>query len=168
MLVLPNRRELLLRPIVAADARALREGFALLSAEEVRNRFLYAKPELSEADALRLAHIDHKREFALVAAEPSPPGEALVGAIVRASLDAKEPGCAEFALLVARPLAGQGLGTLLLRQVLSWARRRRLRCVHGTVLSENQAMLHIAEQLGFSRRHVHGEQGTVRIEIEIR
>jgi RimJ/RimL family protein N-acetyltransferase len=166
-LLLPNGRELLLRPIVPADARALREGFAVLSPEEVRARFLYPMAELGEGEAQRLAGIDPAREFALVAAEPLPPGEALVGAIVRANLDPDSPGDAEFALLVARPLSGQGLGTLLMRQVLSWARRRRLRRLHGTVLADNEVMLHLAHGLGFVRSHVHGEPGTLRIEIDL-
>lgn len=168
VLALPDGRELLLRPIVPADARALRDGFSVLSPEEVRMRFLYPMSELSEAEARRLVSIDPKREFALVAAEPLPAGEALIGAVVRASLDDEDPKRAEFALLVARPLSGQGLGALLMRRLLAWARRRKLRSVHGTVLPDNRVMLHLAEQLGFVRSHVLGESGTVHIEIDLR
>src|SRR5688500_8843080 len=106
---LADGRELLLRPIVPADAEPLRIGFALLTPEEVRLRFLHPLKELSPDLLHRLTVLDPRRDFALVAAEPLPPGEALVGAVGRASID--ESGkSAEFALLVSRILGGQGLG----------------------------------------------------------
>ena len=53
----------------------------MLSPEEVRLRFLHPIAELGEAESARLASVDPRREFVLVAAEPLPPGEALVLAV---------------------------------------------------------------------------------------
>jgi GNAT superfamily N-acetyltransferase len=164
---LPNGRELLVRPIVPADAPALREGFGVLSPEEVRLRFLHPIAELTDAEARRLASVDPKREFVLVAAEPLPPGEALVLAVARASLREDSARDAEFALIVGRLVAGQGLGKLLLRRLLAWARRRRLHSLRGTVSLDNAVMLQLAQELGFSRHLVSGEQGTARIELAL-
>jgi GNAT superfamily N-acetyltransferase len=164
---LPNGRELLVRPITPADAPALRAGFQVLSPEEVRLRFLHPLAELTEAESQRLAHVDPAREFVLVAAEPLPPGEALVLAVARASVREDSAKDAEFALIVGRLVAGQGLGRLLLRRLLTWARRRRLRSLRGTVSLDNAAMLGLAQELGFSRQLVSGEQGTARIQIEL-
>ena len=166
-MVLPNGRELLVRPIVPADATALREGFRVLSPEEVRLRFLHPMAELSEAEARRFASADPRREFVLVAAEPLPPGEALVLAVARASLREDSPRDAEFALLVGRLVSGQGLGKLLLRRLLAWARRHRLRSLGGTVSLDNTAMLQLTQELGFSRQLVPGEHGTARIELDL-
>lgn len=169
--MLANGRELIVRPIVPADAAMLRAGFAVLSAEEVRMRFMHPISELTEEAAAGLARIDAAREFALVAAEPLQPGEALVGAVVRASLDDPIPGegrSADFALIVARPLAGHGLGTHLLRRLLHWCRRKRVASVHGDVLAENERMLHLVERLGFVRSHVPGEAGIVRVTLDLR
>lgn len=166
--VLPNGRELLVRPIVPEDAPALREGFQALSPEEVRLRFLHPIAELTEAQAERLACADAKRDFVLVAAEPYAPGEALVLAVARASLRDDSPRDAEFGLLVGRLVSGQGLGSLLLRLLVTWARKRKLHSLRGTVSTDNAVMLRVAQQLGFTRQLVPGEQGTVRIELSLK
>jgi len=163
-IALANGRELLLRPIDARDAPALRAGFATLTPEEVRMRFLHPMTELGEELARKLASPDPAREFALVAAEPLPPGEALVGAVARASI---EGDAAEFAILVARPLARLGLGAWMLRRLVQWARRRKVRRVCGDVLLENDAMLHLAKSLGFSRAPVAGEPGLQRVCLDL-
>mgnify|MGYP002778818717 FL=1 len=163
---LPDGRKLWLRPITPADAEPLRLGFSLLTPEEVRMRFLHPLTELTPEMARRLTHIDPRTQFAQVAAEPEPPGEALVGAVVRAAIDAGTRR-ADFAILVTRHLAGQGLGTLLMRQMLRWATLKRLDAVYGDVLQENTAMLHRAQQLG-SRRRPADEPGLVRIERRMR
>src|SRR5687768_13742276 len=114
---LDDGRELLLRPIDPLDAEPLRAGFALLTPEEVRLRFLHPLKELTPELAQRLTQLVPKRDFALVAAEPLPPGEALVGAVARASIN-EDGRRAEFAILVSRFLAGQGLGALMMRQLI--------------------------------------------------
>lgn len=163
---LPDGRVLWLRPIVPADAEPLRLGFPLLTPEEVRMRFLHPLTALTPEMARRLTHLDPRSQFAQVAAEPEPPGEALVGAVVRGAIDAGTRR-ADFAILVTRYLAGQGLGTLLMRQLLRWAKLKRLDAVFGDVLQENTAMLHLAQQLGF-RRLAADEPGLVRIEKSLR
>ncbi len=163
---LPNGRRVLLRPIVPEDARALREGFGTLSAEEVRMRFLHPLNELSEDMARKLTHVDPARGIALVVAEPLPPGEALIGAVARISLGAVGHE-AEFALLVARPLAGQGLGTYLMRRLIQWCARRRVTLLYGDVLNENRAMLKLTGNLGFEHLHLPGDQGLTRVQRAI-
>ena len=140
---LANGRDVLIRPIRPDDAGPLRAGFALLQPDEIRHRFLHAMTELTPEMAERLARPDTRREFALVAAEPLPPGEALVLAVARASLREDSKRDAEFALIVGRLVAGQGLGKLLLRRLLAWARRRRLHSLRGTVSLDNAVMLQL-------------------------
>lgn len=159
---LEDGRRLWLRPIQPEDAEPLRHSFALLTPEEVRMRFLHPLTELTPAMARRLTHIDPRTQFALVLAEPEPPGEALVGGVVRAAIDAGTKR-ADFAILVSRFLAHQGLGTLLMKQMLRWAKLKRLDAVYGDVLQDNLQMLNLAQQLGFRRRAA-DEPGLVRIE----
>ena len=80
---LANGREVLIRPIRPEDAEPLRAGFELLQPDEVRQRFLHSLKEMTPEMAERFTRINPKTEFALVAAEPLPPGEALVGAVAR-------------------------------------------------------------------------------------
>jgi RimJ/RimL family protein N-acetyltransferase len=164
---LHDGRELLLRPIEPADAEPLRAGFALLTPEEVRLRFLHPLKELTPELAQRLTQLVPRRDFALVAAEPLPPGEALVGAVARASID-EDGRRAEFAILVSRFLAGQGLGALMMRQLIRWAKLKRLDELYGDVLDENSTMLSLAQQLGFSREPLHDEPGIIRVRLRLR
>ncbi|MEO6264938.1 MAG: GNAT family N-acetyltransferase [Luteimonas sp.] len=162
---LPNGREVLIRPIRPDDAVPLRAGFALLQPDEIRQRFLYALTELSPEMADKLTRPDPRSEFAIVVAEPLPPGEALVGAVARAAI---MPGThdAEFAILVSRFVAGMGLGRHLMRRLVRWARGKKLERLYGDVLEHNQPMLALAQSLGF-RREASEEPGLVRVVLEL-
>lgn len=166
-LLFADGRHMQLRPIEPADAEPLRIGFPLLTPDEIRMRFLHPLKELTPEMAHRLTHLDPRREFALVVAEPLPPGEALVGAVARASID-DASRCAEFALLVARLLSRQGLGRLLLRRLIFWARLKRLDEIYGDVLDENLAMLKLVESLGFQREHRPNEPGISRVRLALK
>jgi RimJ/RimL family protein N-acetyltransferase len=162
---LSNGREVLVRPIRPADADPLRQGFPLLEPDEIRQRFLHAVNELSPDMAEKLVRPDAKREFALVAAEPLPPGEALVGAVARAAItdNGRE---AEFAILVSHYIAGMGLGRHLMRRLVRWAKGRKLEKLWGDVLEHNQPMLALAQSLGF-RREATDQAGLVRVVLDL-
>lgn len=159
-------REVLIRPIRPEDAEPLRAGFSLLRPDEIRQRFLYAIKELTPEAAARLTRPDPEREFALVAAEPMPPGEALIGAVARVSID---PGTreAEFAILVSHFIGGMGLGRLLMLRLVRWARRKQLVRLYGDVLEHNTAMLGLAQSLGF-HREASDTPGLVRVALDLR
>lgn len=161
-LQLPNGRELVLRPIVALDSEPLRASFSTLSPEEIRLRFMHPITELTPEYARQLTQLIPNREFALVATEPVPAGEALIGAVARLSID-PDARTAEFALVVGRPLSGMGLGSYMLRKLIQYARRRKLKSIHGDVLAENAPMLRLCERLGFSHRTLAGEHGIIRV-----
>lgn len=162
---LPNGREVLIRPIRPDDAVPLKAAFPLLQPDEIRQRFLYAMKELSEEQADKLTRPDPRTEFALVAAEPLPPGEALVGAVARVSI---VPGSreGEFAILVSRYIAGMGLGRQLMRRLVRWAKGKKLERLYGDVLEHNQPMLQLAQSLGFHREHANSP-GLVRVALDL-
>lgn len=167
LLVLADGRNVLVRPIDPRDAEALRAFFSTLTPEEVRFRFMHPMKEMSPQLAHDLTVLDPRNAFALVVAEYAPPGEARIGAVVRAGVDA-DGRRAEFALTVNREFAGQGLGTYLMRRIVDWCRRRRLDAIYGEVLVDNHAMLHIADKLGFERSHLHGEGGVTHVTRRLR
>lgn len=166
-LTLGDGRQLIIRPILEADAEMMRQGFALLTPEEVRMRFLHPIREMTPEMARQLTQLRAGRDFALVVSEDLPPGEALVGAVVRASID-DDSRRAEFAILVSHFLSGNGLGRLLMKKVIRWARLKRLDELYGDVLDDNTAMLGLALSLGFSREHVSGEPGVTHIRLDLR
>ena len=162
---LSNGREILIRPIRPEDALTLRAGFALLQPDEVRQRFLHPMKELSVEQAERLARPNTRREFALVAAEPLPPGEALVGAVARIVVD-DDGKAGEFAILVSHYINGMGLGRHLMRRLVRWAKGRKVQRVYGDVLESNLPMQALATSLGF-RQEATGEPGLVRVVLDI-
>lgn len=163
---LPNGRELLIRPIRPEDAEPLRAGFPLLQPEEVRQRFAYTMGELTPELAQRFTRVNPRSEFALVAAEPLPPGEALIGAVARVSVDSNERD-GEFAILVSSHIANMGVGRYLMTRLVKWSRSRRLQRLYGDVLETNEAMIALAQSLGFARGA--GETpGLVRMTLDLR
>lgn len=162
---LRNGREILIRPIRPEDAAPVRAGFSLLQPEEIRQRFLHPMKELSAEQAARLARPNPRREFALVAAEPLPPGDALVGAVARLAVD-EDGRNAEFAILVSHYIAGMGLGRHLMRRLVRWAKGRKLERIYGDVLDSNQPMQALAASLGF-RREPGAAPGLVRMALDL-
>ena len=163
---LANGRVLWLRRIRPEDAGPIDSAFSLLSHEEIRLRYLHLIKSLSPDYLHRLTHPEKGREFVLVAAEPMPPGQALVGAVARLSIDTER--CeAEFAILVSHFVAGFGLGRLLMARLIGYARRRKLKRIHGDVLEENTAMLALAKELGFELIHVPDSGGVARVELDL-
>jgi RimJ/RimL family protein N-acetyltransferase len=162
---LANGRDVLVRPIRPEDAIPLRAGFALLQPEEVRQRFLFPMKELSAEQAEQLTRPNTRREFALVVAEPLPPGEALIGAVARIVVD--DTGDAgEFAILVSHYINGMGLGRHLMRRLVRWARGRKLERVYGDVLESNLPMQALAASLDF-RREPGDSPGLVRMVLDV-
>ena len=94
-----------------------------------------------------------------------PPGEALIGAVARASIT---PGTqdAEFAILVSRYIAGMGLGRHLMRRLVRWARGKKLKHLYGDVLESNLPMLSLVQSLGF-RREVADTPGLIHVVLDL-
>lgn len=164
---LDDGRVLWQRPIDPADAEPIRQTFSLLSPEEIRMRFLHPIKELTPDLTRRLTTIDPVTQFAIVVAEPLPPGEALVGAVARLAIDGGTRR-AEFAILVSRFLTGKGLGRMLMKQLIRWGRLKRLEEIYGDVLDENTGMLSLADSLGFRREVLPDDPGIIRVRLDLR
>lgn len=163
---LPDGRELWIRPVHPADAAPIAGAFELLTEDEVRRRYLHPVKALSEDYLRQLVNPREDQGFVVVAAEPLPPGEALVGAVAR--LD-RDPGCdsAEFAILVSHFLSGQGLGLVLMRRLVEWAQAHGIHRLWGDVLDDNVPMIALAQAVGFRREHVPGAWGQVRVTLDL-
>jgi GNAT superfamily N-acetyltransferase len=162
---LPNGRDVLIRPIRPNDVMPLRAAFPLLEPDEVRMRMLTGDIELSSEQAEKMVRPDPRSEFAIVVAEPLPPGEAMVGAVARASI---MPGGrdAEFSILVSRFIAGMGVGRHLMRRLVRWARGKNVDRIYGDVPEDNEPMLTLAQSLGFERSES-SDPGMVRVVLEL-
>ncbi|HEX5794784.1 MAG TPA: bifunctional acetate--CoA ligase family protein/GNAT family N-acetyltransferase [Geminicoccaceae bacterium] len=148
MIQLADGRALLLRPIRPEDEPMLIAAFHKLSPESVRLRFFAPIKELTHRTAAALTQIDYDRQMALVLADPAPAGVAQLYGVARISADPDNER-AEFALTVRDDMTGMGLGSLLMRRLIDYARNRGLQEIFGHVLQVNWPMLAIARRLGF-------------------
>lgn len=164
---LSNGREVLIRPIRPEDASPLQASFALLEPDEIRNRYLHEVKELTDAEVHKLTHPDPRNEFALVAAEPYPAGEALVGAVGRVFL-IEGSHDAEYSILVSRYIRDMGLGRHLMLRLVRWARGQKVERLYGDVFDQNQPMLALCESLGFTRQREADTPGLYRVMLDLR
>ena len=134
------------RPVRPEDERLYADFFSRVSVDDMRLRFLMARPDVGHAFLARLTQIDYAREMAFVALEPD--NGALLG-VVRFVAD-PDYVRAEYAVLVRSDLKGLGLGWQLMQHLIAYARAEGLQQLHGSVLGENATMLGMATELGFT------------------
>ena len=164
---LPDRREMVLRPIQPEDAEPIAAAFELLNEDEVRRRFLHRLKSLDASHLQQITHPQAGDEFVVVAAEPLPPGEALVAAVARLSRDRPGAAQAEFGILVSHFVVGLGLGRMLMERLVEWCRDHGVNELWGDVLEDNRPMLELAAELGFRREAEPGAPGLVRVSLDL-
>jgi acetyltransferase len=165
-LTLPDGRRLQLRPVRPEDEPALHAAFAKLSPEEIFMRFFHHMKSLTHAAAARYTQIDYDREMALVLVSQPAAGETELYGVVRIVADPDRER-AEFAIIVGMAMTGMGLGPLLMRRVIDYARSRGIKELFGEVLSENEAMLKLSRALGFSIRPMPGDAELMQVSLKL-
>jgi GNAT superfamily N-acetyltransferase len=156
----------LIRPIRPDDGDRLSAYHARLSPESRYRRFLSAKPELTGADVRYLIDVDGVNHIALVATQPSLPGEPIV-AVARCIRLPDSPDSGEMAIVVADSLQGKGVGTRLVKRLAELAVAHGITRFRAVMLSENLAIARLLSSLaaGPVNRTYHGE--TTELELEL-
>ncbi len=157
-----------IRPIRPEDEPGFLEIVESLTLEARRMRFLHPVEEISHHEAARLTQIDYDREMALVAASTNSfadGGGKLYGS-VRIICD-PDSEHAEYAILVHHKAAGKGLGKLLMRRIIDYARSRGIREISGQVLCENIPMLKVCKSLGFTTRRDMDDPGVITVSLKL-
>ena len=163
---LGDGRSLLLRPVVPEDEPSLQAAFVKLTQEEIRLRFFAPMKTLSHVMAARFTQIDYDREMALILTEHGIPGRTEIYGVVSVAPGAKE-GEAEYALLVRGDMTGMGLGIVLMRRIIDYARYRGVTRIYGDVLLENRTMLKLCNVLGFEQKPMPGDPHLVRVALDL-
>ena len=145
---LKDGRKVLLRPIRPEDAPAHLEFIRTLSAEDLRLRFFGVVRTFEFSDMPKFTQIDYDREMAFIASLDVA-GEPRTVGVVRTSTRPDNES-AEFAIIVASDMKGQGLGTLLFEKMIRYCRTRGTRVLEGQTLPENSAMIALAKKFGFA------------------
>ena len=140
-----------------------------LSDRSVELRYMQVLPLSRRVAHERLARIcfnDYDRELALVAERMnSETGKREIVAVGRLS-KLRRRNEAELAVVVSDAYQGHGLGTELLSRLVQVARDEKQDRVVGYIATDNTAMLHISQKLGF-RLHRSPEEAQVEAFIDL-
>ena len=154
--------QLCVRPLVPSDFTIAREALSRLSPGSRYLRFFVRGWKVNEARLARVVDPDPKVIYALIVTAQRDGVEQAVAAgrfFIGASGDD-----AEFALLVADDWHRQGIGKMLLRELVDEARRRGLKRLFGEILATNTGMLAVAKGLGFTIA-THPEDRKLRLAV---
>ena len=155
--------KVLIRPLMVADAALYPDFLSDVTAEDLRLRFFAAMREVSAELIDKLIHYDPATAMAFVAIDEQ---SGLLLGVVRLHNDASgENG--EFAILTRSHLKGHGLGWLMMKHMIAYAKDKGLKTVRGQVLGENATMLQMCAELGFHSTDDPDERGVKMVELPL-
>jgi len=152
---LKDGRNVTLRPIKPEDEEMEREMFLNFSERTQRYRFFQLIKNISHERLVRYTQIDYDREIAIIA-ELEEDGKQKMAGVVRLISDQYNEN-AEFAIVVADPWHGLGLGGELADYVLEIAEKRGIHKIYAYVLANNHIMIRMFKNRGFSVKQVEDE-----------
>jgi len=160
--VLRDGSKVLIRQVQPADAPLLADGFARLSPQSRRMRFLARKDQLSAAELRYFTDVDHHDHEALGALDQADGRGVGVARYVR---DAGDPHAAEIAVTIVDDWQGRGLGTELLARLSARARCEGICRFTALVAEDNLAMAGLLRKM--SARLAGRSSGTAEYEITL-
>ena len=143
-------RRVTIRPIRLDDVARTAAFIDALSMASKHALFLGGITRLSDAALRQLCDSGDSRDMAYVATVPGADGERQVGVCRYAAADAAEG--AEISVAVADDWQHQGLGKLLLRRLIAYARAHGVRRLYSIDAASNQPMRRLARDVGFSEQ----------------
>lgn len=158
-------RPVLLRPIRPEDEPQHSAFFKAMGPEDVRLRFFGLVREFPHSQLARYTQIDYDREMAFIATAEDKRGHPETFGEVRANMDPDNTR-AEIVIVVRSDLKGKGLGSMLLKKMLSYCRCRGIKEMLGEASVNNQPLLRVATELGFEANTAdHGD--TVQLKLTL-
>jgi len=154
---------LMLRPIRPDDAEREQAFVAKLSAASRFSRFQHPVTALSPEMIERFTQLDYDREMALLLLVP---GDDVIAGVAR-YFPNPDRISAEFACVVADHWQGRGVGTVLMKALITIARNAGYVSIEGAVLSANARMLTLTEHLGFVSETGSDPNHTVKVVLAL-
>lgn len=153
----------LFRPMKPEDEPLVAEFLQKCSDDTIYFRYFKLIKHWTHEMLIRFTQNDYDRELGLMAVGQPPSPEVMMG-VSRLAID-RSRRTAEFAVIVADPWQGKGLGPQLIEGIIAIARDQDVKVLWGEVLSQNQPMLDLAKKMGFTLKKE--APGVVRIEKEL-
>lgn len=154
-----------IRPIRPEDAHMEADFVRALSPRSRYFRFMQSVTELSTSLLVRFTQIDYDREMAFVVVRDDPDGPEELG-VARYVTNPDGLSC-EFALVVADAWQRKGIARLLMTELMDTARDMGLERMEGQVLVDNQGMLSLMEQLGFTHERDRDDMQLVNVHRQL-
>jgi GNAT superfamily N-acetyltransferase len=151
----------LVRPLEATDADALRDLFFRLSPSTRYLRFFQAVPEPSPGALRHLAAVDHHAREAVAAVVDGQ----IIG-VARYDRLKDDPERAEMAVVVEDAWKGHGVGVRLMQELTGRALAEGVKFFTASVLGENHRMLEIVRTMA-PKRHASIDHGVWDIEFPL-
>jgi GNAT superfamily N-acetyltransferase len=148
IVTLRDSRTATIRPIRRDDLGRNAEFLEHLSPPSKHFLFLGGIARLSDAALDRLCDPDYTHDMAYVATTIEGSRERQVGVCRYAGADTNRG--AEISVAVADDWQRQGLGKLLLDRLIDYARERGVRRLYSMDAVNNEAMRHLARNMGFT------------------
>jgi len=148
-LTLRSGKPILVRPVRGEDEPALKRFHENLSPESIRYRFFTSRRNFRHRELAMFAQIDYNQEMAFIAVDESLDEPEIIG-VVNTWTDADRVQ-AEFSVIIADQMAGEGLGKSLMQKMINYCRDKGTIEMMGTVLADNRPMLGLAKRLGFEQ-----------------
>jgi acetyltransferase len=137
-----------IRPIRPEDASIEQNFVRELSPQSKYFRFMQGLNELTQQMLVRFTQLDYSRELALIAVLENHDKETELG-VARYMMNPDGDSC-EFALVVADRWQHKGIGSQLMSALIDAAHQRGIERMEGEILANNQNMLKLTKNLGFS------------------
>jgi GNAT superfamily N-acetyltransferase len=154
-----------IRPMSAADEELEAEFVRGLSPNTKYNRFLGGVNILSSAMLKKLCDIDGKHVMAFVATITEKTKEKQIGVSRYAVGEGENEG--EIAVTVADDWQHQGIGRLLMKPLIEYARNNGIKQLYAIGLTSNVAMQHLAKGFGMKTTQEPGEDYLLRCYLDI-
>ena len=145
-LLLDDGTQINFRPIHPTDEPRIRDLFYGVSADTLYNRFMSRMKWISREQVQNFVYIDHRTEVAIVGTLPEAFGEDII-AVGRYYLDPKT-NRAEVAFLVDDPWQRRGIGSFLLKHLITTAKRNGIAGFTAEVLRDNKLMHSVFQHSG--------------------
>lgn len=165
-----NDTPLKIRPIRPEDEPLVVKFHENLSEESIYSRYFHLmklQTRVAHDRLSRICFIDYDRELALVAdyKDPATGEHHLLGFGRLSKLHGRDE--AEFSMLIGDRFQCKGLGTEFLRRLIQIAKDEKLQYITAEILSENRAMQHVCQKLGFRLERT-SEPSIVKVVYELR
>lgn len=160
---LTDGQEVLIRPIRPEDEPMEKEMFSHFSKQTQYFRFFGYIKDVTHEMLVRYTQIDYEREMALMAQIEEDGKKKMIG-VVRIVNNVGDKNT-EFAIVVADPWQGKGLGGKLTDLILEISRKNGAEMVYASVLKANSTMVQMFKTRNFDIKSI--DMNTYRVELKL-